>query len=145
VHVSKKKGFPLLFVIYLSEGAIYSHGHSCVGQLCFFQLVTEWVHHCQYFFYTLNQEGVGSITFGPHVSKSIRFYTFGILASRAIDWYIQESNPGGGGGGVVPRCGYSFLGGGLQFFSGPLLQNFKYIIGIFSSSPVDCHLFERVG
>jgi len=28
--------------------------------------------------------------------KSIKFYIFGILTSRAIDWYKHESNPGGG-------------------------------------------------
>jgi len=50
--------------------------------------------------------------------KSIKFCIFGILASRAIDWYMYELNPGGGWGGVVPRCGYSFFGGGLQFFLG---------------------------
>jgi len=34
----------------------------------------------------------------------IKFYIgiFGILASKAIDWYIYELNPGGGGWGGFP-------------------------------------------
>ena len=31
-------------------------------------------------------------------AKSIKIYIFGILASRAIDWYIYMSQIGGGGG-----------------------------------------------
>ena len=34
------------------------------------------------------------------------------------------------------------LGGDLQFYSGPLPRMFKHIIGILSSSPVDCHPFR---
>jgi hypothetical protein len=64
---------------------------------------------------------------------SIKNYIFGILTSRAINWYIYESNPGGGGGPMW----LIFLGG---FSSGPLPRNFKHI-GIRSSSPVDCHPF----
>ena len=44
-----------------------------------------------------------------------------------------------GGGGV---WGVSeFFGPPLQKFSGPLPRNFKYIVGILSSSPVDWHPF----
>ena len=45
--------------------------------------------------------------------KSIRNYIFGILTSRAVNWYIYESNPGGG---VPPKWKLNFGGGGLQFF-----------------------------
>ena len=46
-----------------------------------------------------------------------------------------------GGGWVVHRCGFSLFGGSLQFFLGQLPRNFKYVIRILSSSPVDCHPF----
>ena len=48
------------------------------------------------------QEGVGSITFGGRVQIPIKNYTFGNLTSRAIDWYVYESNwrGVGGSGGV---------------------------------------------
>jgi len=61
---------------------------------------------------------------------------FGILASRAIDWYYMGPI---GGGGV--RGGSEFFGPPLEKFTGPLLRNLKYIIGILSSSPVDWHPF----
>jgi hypothetical protein len=47
----------------------------------------------------------------------------------------------GGGGVGVPRGGSELFGGGLQKLTGPLLGNFKYIIGILSSSPVNWHPF----
>jgi len=47
---------------------------------------------------------------------------------------------GEGGGEVVPRQVFSFAGG-LQFFSGAFSRNFKHIVGILSSSPVDWHPF----
>ena len=47
----------------------------------------------------------------------------------------------GGGGVGVPRGGSELFGGGLQKLTGPLLRNFKYIVGILSSSPVDSHPF----
>jgi hypothetical protein len=37
----------------------------------------------------------------------------------------------------VVRGGLEFFGPPLQKFTGPLLRNFKHIIGILSSSPVD--------
>ena len=46
---------------------------------------------------------------------------------------------------MVPRLGFNLGGGGLQFFSGPLPQNFIHIIDILSSSPVVHPLFEQVG
>ena len=44
------------------------------------------------------------------------------------------------GGGVV-RGGPEFFGPPLKRFTGPLIGNFKYIIGILGSSPVDWHPF----
>ena len=41
------------------------------------------------------------------------------------------------GGGGNPE----FFGTPLQNFTGPLLQNFEYIIRILGSSPVDWHTF----
>ena len=71
--------------------------------------------------------------------KSTKNNIFENLSSRAFDWYMYGSDPRRGRGG-----GASFFGGvsgGLQKFSGPLLRNFKYIVGILSSSPVDSHPF----
>ena len=85
----------------------------------------------------VTQEGVGSITLERHVSNRLKFYKFGFLASRAIDWYVYESNPGGRGVGWSPDV--VIFGGVLQFFSGPLPRKFKHIIGILTSSPVDLH------
>ena len=68
------------------------------------------------FYICLHQEGVG--TFGRHMSNRLNFIYSEFLSSRAIDWYIYESNPGGVGVGVVPRCGYSFFGGSPIFFLG---------------------------
>jgi hypothetical protein len=43
----------------------------------------------------------------------------------------------GGGEEVGPKGGSEFFYlGGLQNFSGPLLRDFKYIVGILSLSPV---------
>ena len=42
---------------------------------------------------------------------------------------------------MSPDVVLDFGEGDLQFFSGPLPRNFKHIIGIFSSSAVDCHPF----
>jgi len=47
--------------------------------------------------------------------KSIKNYMFEILTSRAIDRYINGSH-----------------WGGLQFVSGKIPWNFKYVIGILS-------------
>jgi hypothetical protein len=46
---------------------------------------------------------------------------------------------GEAGGGWSPRGGISFLGGGLQKYSGTNFWNFKYTIGFLSSNPVDWH------
>ena len=46
--------------------------------------------------------------------KSIKKFKFGILTSRAIDWYIYGSNWGGG----VPQRVFSFFAGGSSFFLG---------------------------
>ena len=73
----------------------------------------------------------------PYIDKND---IFGILSSRAIDWYMYESDPRRGGW-VVPPGGSEFFQGGLQNLTGPLLGNFKYIIGILSSSPVDWYPF----
>ena len=54
--------------------------------------------------------------------------------SRAINWYIYESNQRGGGG---PE----FFGSPLQKFTGSLLRKLEYIIGFLSSNPVDWHPF----
>ena len=47
----------------------------------------------------------------------------------------------GGVGGVGPPGGSEFFGGGLQYFYGTLSRDFKYIIGILTSSPVGWHPF----
>ena len=44
-------------------------------------------------------------------------------------------------GGRGSGGGSEFFGPPLQKFTGPLLRNFKYIIGIFGSSPVNWHPF----
>jgi len=73
--------------------------------------------------------------------KSTENYIFGILMSRAIDWYMYIwVKLGRGEVGRTPGGVLSFFAGGLQFFSGPLPRNFKYIIGILSSIPVYCNL-----
>ena len=53
--------------------------------------------------------------------------------SRAIDWYIWVQSEGGGSRDFwtpPPKI------------TGSLLRNYKYIIGILSSSPVDWHPFR---
>jgi len=59
--------------------------------------------------------------------KPIKYLTFEILTSRATDWYIYGSNWGGGGGGWSSGVDLFFYEG-LQFYSGPLPRNLKYII-----------------
>ena len=78
------------------------------------------------------QEAAGSITFGRHVQIPIKII-FGILTLRAFDWYIYGFDRKGGSGGGGSRV----FRPPLEKFTGPLLRNFKYIIGILSSSPVD--------
>ena len=73
--------------------------------------------------------------------KSTKNNIFENLSSRAFDWYMYGSDPRRGRGFWVPRGGSELFWGGLQDFSGPLLRNFKYIVGILSSSPVDSHPF----
>ena len=53
---------------------------------------------------------------------------------------MYGSDPREGGG--VLQGGSEFFKGGLQNFSGPLLQNLKYTVGILSLSPVDWHPFR---
>ena len=48
------------------------------------------------------------------------------------------------GGGVGPPGGVQVLGGGSPKSPGPFLRNFKYIVGILSSSPVDLHPFRAI-
>jgi len=48
---------------------------------------------------------------------------------------------GQGGGGGRGLGGSEFFGPPLQKSTGPLLQNFKYIREILSSSPIDWHPF----
>jgi len=62
-------------------------------------------------------------------------YMFGILTSKAIDWYIYESILRGSGGGSFG--GARKFGGGIQKFSGPLPTN--NISVILSSNPVKWH------
>ena len=52
--------------------------------------------------------------------KSKKIYIFGILASRAINWYYMGPI---GGGGV--RGGSEFFGPPLQHFTGPLPRIFN--------------------
>ena len=53
--------------------------------------------------------------------------------------WVQSEGGGGVGGG---RGRSDFFGPPLQKITGPLLRNFEYVIGIFSSSPVDWHPFR---
>jgi hypothetical protein len=86
----------------------------------------------------LVQEGVGSITFGRHVSNRLNL----CIRNPGVESYrlVCMSRIREGGGGGVPRYGYNF-GGGSPVFSGPLPRNSKHIIGILSSSPVNWHPF----
>ena len=89
-----------------------------------------------YWFYSVLQQETGTnATFGRHVSNRLNF-----IYSKFSNWDLSiDKCMGpirGGGGGGSPGGGPSFWGG-LQKFTGPLLGNFKDIIGIFSSSPVD--------
>jgi hypothetical protein len=61
--------------------------------------------------------------------KLIKNYIFGILTSRAIDWYIYGLNRGGVGWGGPPMWLYYFWGG-LQF----LLGHFHGFLKISSES-----------
>ena len=70
------------------------------------------------------QEAAGSITF---VQIPIKNYIFEILTLRAFDSYMNGSNRRGGDWG-----GSECFRPPLQKFTGPLLRNFKYIIGILS-------------
>ena len=84
--------------------------------------------------------GASPCKFWTSTIKRILYFIIGILRLRAIDWYINEFNPrrSGGGGG---QGGFDFLGPPLQNFTGAFYRNYKYIFGIFSSSPVDWHPF----
>eukprot|EP00983_Pelagomonas_calceolata_P018902 594914-Pelagomonas_calceolata.AAC.1 len=70
----------------------------------------------------------------------IKDYRFGILGSRAIDWYMYGSDPRRGGGlsggenGLLKNLGHP-----LQNFSGPLLHTSKGTIGFLSSRTVNWH------
>jgi len=81
----------------------------------------------------MQQEGVGSISFGRHVSNQLKFiYLESWCRELSIGIYIYGSNRGGGWSGGVQ----SYLDPPSKNL-GSLLRNFKYIIGILSSSPVD--------
>ena len=58
---------------------------------------------------------------------------FGILTSRAIDWYVYGSNRGGGGG--FPGGVLGFGGGISSFFLGHFHGVLNKIIVILSLSP----------
>ena len=77
--------------------------------------------------------------------KSIKNYIFGILTSKAIDWYTYESNRKGSGGGVG-------RGGSRVFWSPPpkkLLGHFYEIVIIYLESSAQTQsigtLFEQIG
>ena len=92
------------------------------------------------FFWPSNQEGVRSKTFGRHASNRFNFiYSESWRQELSIGINMDQIGEGGGRGGS--RRVFSFRGGVLQFFSGPLPRNFKDIVGILSSSPDDCHPF----
>jgi len=65
------------------------------------------------------------------------------MVHRPIDWYIYESNPGGGGWGGPT----TWFWVGLQFISGPLPRNFKHIRSSESSAQAQsiAPLFEQIG
>jgi len=72
---------------------------------------------------------------GWHVSNRLKvIYSDSSHRDMSIDICICPICGGGG----VPGGGPLF-GGGAPIFSGPLLRNFKYIVGFLSSSPVDLH------
>jgi hypothetical protein len=80
--------------------------------------------------------GCWKLNFWTARVKSIKYHIVGILASRAIDWYMYGSNWRGGGLG---------FGGVPQFFCWPLPQNFN--IPSESSAPSQSigTLFEQIG
>ena len=82
------------------------------------------------------QEGAGSITFRRHVQIPLKLNIWNphVESFWFIYVWVQSEGKGGGVWG-----GSEFFGPPLQTFTGPLLQNFKYIIGILSSNPVDWH------
>jgi len=71
--------------------------------------------------------------------KSITIYIFGILMSRAIDWYIYESNRKGGGSGK------GVFGAPLQKITGPLLQNLIISSEFSAQTQSIGTLFEQIG
>jgi len=77
--------------------------------------------------------------------KSIKNDIFRILYRELLIGICMGPIRQGGGG--VPRGGPDFWGGSPNFF-GPLLQNFKYIVGILSSlfqTQSIGTLFEQIG
>ena len=94
-----------------------------------------------YIYGSANQEGVGSITFGRHVSNRLKIIYLEFWC-RELSIGIYMGPIGGGEGGE---------GGGAQSFLDPpsknlrsLLRNFKYIIWIPSSSSVDWDPFWAI-
>jgi hypothetical protein len=82
------------------------------------------------------------MNFGRHVSnrlKNIYIWNSGVESYRMVYIWVQSEGGGGVGGG---RGRSDFFGPPLQKITGPLLRNFEYVIGIFSSSPVDWHPFR---
>jgi hypothetical protein len=82
------------------------------------------------------QEAAESINFGRHVSNQLKIIFRSWRRELSIGMYMSRI-----GGGWVGPGGSKFFGPFLQKFTGSLLRNFKYIIGILSSSPVDWHPF----
>ena len=117
----------------ISSCLVYD-GHFCTTAFSM-GLIFQW----RTVFLRLGPGGCRKHNFWTTRVKLIKLHIFGILASRAIGWYIYEPNPGEGG--VWSPDVVIFFWGGLQFFSGPLPRNFKHIIGSLSSIPVDWHPF----
>ena len=61
------------------------------------------------------QEPVSSITIWRHMSNEICITYFGILTSKAIDWYFNELILRGSWGGGGGRGGRGIFGGAPDF------------------------------
>ena len=90
--------------------------------------------------FAVTQEGVGSITFGRHVSNRLKcIYTESWRRELLIGIFMDPIGGGGEGGGS------EFLGPPLQKFTGPLLQNFNISSESSAQAQSIGTLFEQIG
>jgi len=95
------------------------------------------------YFFSSYSGGWSPCNFWTSTVNRIFYSMIGILRLRAIDWYINEFNRRGSGGGGG-QGGFDFLGPPLQNFTGALSQDYKYIFGILGSRAVDWHPVSSV-